>query len=516
MRRRDVIMGAVTAGAAALLPAAADSRGPRPYTERYLGRTIRIEAVHGVPRVHIDGRELQLIRMGEGAYLSPLCHYDFDRSPLAAARRAVRQLRGAQLLPFPSPRSWPQPVIPPAPTAPAHPHVRKNYLALTAQERHRFIQAVLETKRSGAYDALVAIHVRANSHDYLHRDHGLRTAHLTPSLLPWHRQFLLYFEQALRAVDPGVTLPYWDWTRDRGHDSPLWADDFMGGDGRPGDREVTTGPFARRNGWRLRVDVRPTGHDVWWANGHYTQDDRDYLTRALRPPSTLSTARQLEDALALPVYDCPPWNHESGDDPPYRSFRNHLEGYAKFAWERDFAKLHGSAHRFVGGHMGYLSSPNDPVFYLHHCFIDKIWADWQHRHPDVPHYLPLEHTRDVPGLHTPLAPWHTMTPADLLDHTRYYRYDRLYPSCGRNRRRVVAPPPSTTAWPPRTPAPTPAVLPCTGLLSGKAGGGAPHRLHGPAGSRTQTMRRQHDCGRTWPRGRVRAGYRRRHGPTRDR
>ncbi|WP_425541204.1 tyrosinase family oxidase copper chaperone [Streptomyces rimosus] len=425
MRRRDVFLGATAAGAAALLPAAAGSYGPRPYTERYLGRTIRIGTgtAHGVPRVTIDDRELQLMCMGQNAYLSPLCHYGFDRTPLEAARRAVRRLHGARLLPTPPVRTWKGPVVPPGLTPPARPYLRKNHLAMTAQERRRFVHAVLETKRRGLYDAMVAVHVMVNSHDYIHRDHGRRTAHLTPSLLPWHRQFLLYFEQALRAVDPGVTLPYWDWTSDRDPHSPLWADDFLGGDGRPGDRQVTTGPFARRNGWRLGVNIRPTGHDVVWANGYYTQDDRDFLTRALRPPGTLSTARQLEAALALPVYDCPPWNHRSGEAPPYRSFRNHLEGYAKFPWERTWGKLHGSAHVFVGGHMEFLASPNDPVFYLHHCFVDKIWADWQRRHPDVPHYLPLEPADGIPGLHTPLAPWHTMTPADLLDHTRFYRYD---------------------------------------------------------------------------------------------
>ncbi|WP_073763611.1 tyrosinase family oxidase copper chaperone [Streptomyces sp. CB02923] len=423
MRRRDVFAGATAAGAAALLPTAAGPRGSRPYTERYLGRTIRIDAPHGTARVTIDGRALDLMRMGADAYLSPLCHYGFDRTPLAAARRAVRRLRGARLLPPPPLRSWPRPVVPPGPAPPARPYVRKNHLALTAQERHRFVDAVLEAKRRGVYDALVAVHIRLNSHDYIHRDHGRRTAHLTPSLLPWHRQFLLYFEQELRAIDPAVTLPYWDWTSDRGRESPLWADDFMGGDGRPGDRQVTAGPFARRNGWRLGVDVRPTGHDVAWLNGHYTQDDRHFLTRALRRPGVLSTARQLEAALALPVYDCPPWNHLSGQSRSQRSFRNHLEGYAKFPWERDWGKLHGSAHAFVGGHMDFIGSPNDPVFFLHHCFIDKIWAEWQRRHPGVPHYLPLEPAPDVPGLHTPLAPWHTMSPADLVDHTRFYRYD---------------------------------------------------------------------------------------------
>ncbi|MFI6348548.1 tyrosinase family oxidase copper chaperone [Streptomyces sp. NPDC050560] len=423
MNRRDALRRAAAAGAAALLPTAAYPAVSHAHTERYLGRTIRIDTPHGTPRVTIDGRELELMAMGPDAYLSPLCHYALDRDPVTAARRAVRRLRGAGLLRPGDGRPWPELPGPTRIEPRARPHVRRNYLELTAEERRRFVRAVRETKRRGSYDTLVAAHIRVNSADYIHHDHGCRTAHLSPSLLPWHRQFLLLFERALKEADSSVSLPYWDWTRDRGAGSPLWADDFMGGNGRPGDGRVTTGPFARRHGWRLGTNVRPTGDEVPWLNGHYTEDDRDFLVRDIGPAGTLSTARQLADTLALPVYDCPPWNHLSGQDAPYPSFRNHLEGYARFPWEASFGKLHAAAHAFVGGHMDFIGSPNDPVFFLHHCFIDKIWADWQRLHPTVPHYLPRHPTPDVPGLHTPLAPWHTMTPADLLDHTRFYRYD---------------------------------------------------------------------------------------------
>ena len=39
--------------------------------------------------------------------------------------------------------------------------------------------------------------------------------------------------------------------------------------------------------------------------------------------------------------------------------------------------VHAATHNAVGGHMAGASSPTDPVFWLHHSFIDKIWADWQ-------------------------------------------------------------------------------------------------------------------------------------------
>lgn len=40
-------------------------------------------------------------------------------------------------------------------------------------------------------------------------------------------------------------------------------------------------------------------------------------------------------------------------------------------------KVHGGLHNAVGGNMKTSSSPNDPLFWLHHAYIDKIWADWQ-------------------------------------------------------------------------------------------------------------------------------------------
>jgi tyrosinase len=39
--------------------------------------------------------------------------------------------------------------------------------------------------------------------------------------------------------------------------------------------------------------------------------------------------------------------------------------------------VHGGTHNAVGGDMAGSASPTDPLFWLHHSFIDKIWADWQ-------------------------------------------------------------------------------------------------------------------------------------------
>ncbi|REG82338.1 tyrosinase family protein [Algoriphagus antarcticus] len=44
--------------------------------------------------------------------------------------------------------------------------------------------------------------------------------------------------------------------------------------------------------------------------------------------------------------------------------------------------IHNSGHVWVSGSMGSVSfAPCDPVFWMHHCEIDRIWAEWQAANP---------------------------------------------------------------------------------------------------------------------------------------
>ncbi|MBD0842926.1 MULTISPECIES: tyrosinase MelC2 [unclassified Streptomyces] len=270
--------------------------------------------------------------------------------------------------------------------------VRKNQANLTSEEKRRFVAAVLELKRSGRYDEFVTTH---NAFIMADVDNGERTGHRSPSFLPWHRRFLLDFEEALQAVDASVALPYWDWTADRTTRSSLWAPDFLGGTGRSLDGRVMDGPFAASTGnWPINVRI----------------DGRTYLRRALgasgRP---LPTRAEVDSVLAMETYDMAPWNSSSD------GFRNHLEGWRG-------VNLHNRVHVWVGGQMGTGVSPNDPVFWLHHAFVDKLWADWQRRHPGSP-YLPAAGTPNVVDLGDTMKPWNNVRPADLLDHTAHYTFD---------------------------------------------------------------------------------------------
>jgi tyrosinase len=121
-------------------------------------------------------------------------------------------------------------------------------------------------------------------------------------------------------------------------------------------------------------------------------------------------------ALDATPYDAAPWDRRSD------SMRNRLEGWRPFG-------MHNQVHVWVGGDMGPASSPNDPVFYLNHCNVDRIWEGWMAHHGRT--YQPppsasadlLGHRRNDPLysilIQTPV------TPAQMLDPSTYYSYDAL-------------------------------------------------------------------------------------------
>ena len=268
--------------------------------------------------------------------------------------------------------------------------VRKNQATLTASEKARYIAAVRQLKANGDYDRYVAQHREA-------MQSPMMPAHMMPAFLTWHREYLRRFEIDLQSIDPSVTVPYWDWTADRLPNASLWAPDFMGGDGEPGSRRVITGPFAfSTDQWTLTV----TSPD---APG-------SALRRTLGQPFGLPTASQVNAALGIVPYDSPPWMRSSP------GFRSRLEG------------LHNVVHPWVGGpngSMGGPTSPNDPVFFLHHAFIDRLWAQWQTLHPDRAFYLPTVGGPQGHNLNDPMSPWGgSATPASVINHRALgYSYD---------------------------------------------------------------------------------------------
>jgi tyrosinase len=234
---------------------------------------------------------------------------------------------------------------------------------------------------------------------------------------------LMVMEQNLQRVlgDTNFGLPYWDWAADgtlaaaQQVTAPIWGPTAMGGQGAP----VTTGPFAFRpsdaTSWRVRINSRN-------ISGTLVSSNRGLLRSFAGPDApTLPRPSHVQNALALTPTDAPDWDASSP------GFRNHLEG-----WKADPAEsppwLHNRVHVWVGGDMEPPSSPNDPIFFLNHCNIDRIWEGWMNSNGRT--YLPpmsvgtslRGHRIDDPIV-SPLGGGGT--PRTVLDVSAIYSYDAL-------------------------------------------------------------------------------------------
>jgi tyrosinase len=94
--------------------------------------------------------------------------------------------------------------------------------------------------------------------------------------------------------------------------------------------------------------------------------------------------------------------------------------------------LHNGVHLYVGGiwvpasgdvaagTMIYDTSPNDPVFWLHHANIDRLWAEWERTHPTATYEPAAGAANGFNGDNT-MWPWHDMT-INSLQSTRAHGY----------------------------------------------------------------------------------------------
>ncbi|KAL4003423.1 Common central domain of tyrosinase family protein [Acanthocheilonema viteae] len=218
--------------------------------------------------------------------------------------------------------------------------IRKEIRMLNDSERKRFFNAVRQLKASGEYNRLANIHRQEASES---------GAHSGPSFLPWHREFTKRMEIALRLIDPLVALPYWDSSLDQHlsdpRDSIMWSPILMGESDSNG--RVINGPFA---GFTT-LEGHPTITRHLGKEGHLFTDQN---IKAVYDKNTIEGIL----AYTAPTKACPyPPNYSA------------LEYY------------HASVHIWVGGDMKPpITSANDPIFFLHHSFVDYIFENWRQMH----------------------------------------------------------------------------------------------------------------------------------------
>ena len=167
--------------------------------------------------------------------------------------------------------------------------------------------------------------------------HGLplpiSCTHHTELFLPWHRAYLYFFEKALQDRVPGVTLPWWDWTAGtRRRD--------------PGGLRATAGPDGKRNPL-FDSPIQP-------ARPRTPEPEADH-PRA-RPPGPAADREPRSTACSRTATSSP-------SRPSWRASTT--------------ASTSGSAARWAS----IATAAYDPIFWAHHCMIDRLWYLWQLRHP---------------------------------------------------------------------------------------------------------------------------------------
>ncbi|HEY9753882.1 MAG TPA: tyrosinase family protein [Oculatellaceae cyanobacterium] len=292
--------------------------------------------------------------------------------------------------------------------------VRKNVVRLTQGERDEYVKAVRSLAESGKYKWYIDMHKEAMMHGNPPPE-GPSAAHKGPAFLPWHRQFILRFERDLQdeLANPRFGLPYWDSAGDQSLPDPrtasVWREDFMGGNGDKNNKNIVgSGPF-RKGEW--------TTYDMNDKPGSLTRNFGAEAPSLPSPNDALFALRKRR------VYDNSPWNMNS--EP---SYRNQLEGWVP---NPPGLGLHNLTHVWVGGAMQTVpTAPNDPVFFLHHCNTDRLWAQWQATYPKAS-YVPTAGGPQGQNLHDPMWPWdglreaEVVTPNDMLDYKKLcdYVYD---------------------------------------------------------------------------------------------
>ncbi|KAG9253100.1 uncharacterized protein F5Z01DRAFT_174294 [Emericellopsis atlantica] len=268
--------------------------------------------------------------------------------------------------------------------------VRRDWKTLSDGEKKDYISAVLclREKPSKAdpafapgartrYDDFVAVHINQTL-----------SIHGTGNFLTWHRYFTWAYEKALQdECGYEGTQPYWNWfeTGDFAT-NPIFdgSETSMGGDGEfvehdgalsgldniyipsgKGGGCIASGPFVG-----AVANLGPPSPGM--AGMEATTTPLEYNPRCLRrdlSPYAIDTWMTLPNLYNITMGDA------SGS---IKAFQDEFQG--RFADE--FLGIHAAGHFAMGGDSSDLfSSPNEPVFFLHHAMVDRVYWIWQALHP---------------------------------------------------------------------------------------------------------------------------------------
>jgi tyrosinase len=228
--------------------------------------------------------------------------------------------------------------------------------------------------------------------------------------LPWHRMYLGCFERIIMAAVVSLggpddwALPYWNYSDDSNANARKLPPAFIAThlpDGSVNSLQIAKRAFVANNGDVLADD-----------------DDVDV------------------NCLTQPVFSLP----LAGGAPSFGGPRIRIHSGGTIGNLESVP--HGSIHNAVGGG-GWMSQFNtaalDPIFWLHHCNIDRLWEVWLRRDPQ--HINPAESawlTGESFDLHNATGAIVSMKSSQVIDTTAaplLYKYQDVSDPLG-------APPPT--------------------------------------------------------------------------
>jgi hypothetical protein len=224
--------------------------------------------------------------------------------------------------------------------------------------------------------------------------HFLDCPHGNWWFLPWHRGYVGWLEQTCRELsgDYNFSLPYWDWTK-----TPRVPEGMFNGMLDPND---PTSPGYIPTFDEFRMKFEPAVQALYAS---FSQEQNDQL--AIRG---ITTAADLLNFAAVHFFSPPDARGLTPADPDLDTFTQgtvaidtirsalrvpvfsestapgfasgmttaHSNGTGQGILE---SQPHNNVHGAVGGFMGRFLSPVDPIFFLHHGNIDRLWDVWTRR-----------------------------------------------------------------------------------------------------------------------------------------
>lgn len=245
--------------------------------------------------------------------------------------------------------------------------VRKNANRLSPQEIEDFLQSFVDLNDKKPRNTYTG------QHDYtpknildeialMHTYDASAEIHRRTSFHPWHRLFNCHIERELQEINPSVTIPYWKF--DEGAKN-VFTQDFIG--------ETLNSNGATLSD-RMLLAPKPkfsTGNPLFtyftiWGDLIRGYRQKNPLNE--KPSDNILSQKSIvsQEVVVQNVY-------QEGENVSSTKFK----GWAYYEETRS----HNPAHNTFDGRICDVGrDPVDPLFFMMHSNVDRLWALWQRKH----------------------------------------------------------------------------------------------------------------------------------------